>query len=213
MDAAGEKAARRRVDRVFDRFSELSNEDLRRVALPPRSVPRGLDGRVRRAAHTAGLANVLEDARREAVELVLERFGDATYDPTFLGLNWGRSLGPVEDRTAIATALGDAAMAAVVDGLVGEDLLARLRTGFETLEAAALDEPPSGSAAAALEGTSPPVRLIAVALVAFMLIGTLVVPFLLIAAEAAGIAGIAVGVLVVSAAAVVLRRWTSAPGR
>src|SRR5262249_40966325 len=64
-------------------------------------------------------------------------------EPTWFGLNWGRSLARSEDRAALVQAVEDAAMAAVVADLVPDD-------------AAALAEP--FELVASMAGTAPTVN-------------------------------------------------------
>ena len=53
------------------------------------------------------------------------------YEPTWAGLNWGRSLGTTSDRLGLTLAAEDAAAAAVMGDLLDEDTSAALSEPFE----------------------------------------------------------------------------------
>jgi hypothetical protein len=69
----------------------------------------------------AGLEDLLVEARarfRDWLELAYNRGG---YDPTPIGLNWGRTLGSVTDRVDVFRTVDDAVLATVARELISED--------------------------------------------------------------------------------------------
>lgn len=132
-------AAAERVRGFLAQIERLGPADFERFALE------GVDTEGRRAARAsasqaareAGLSRLLENARTEA-RLAVERslVGDL-YQPTFVGLNWSRSIARPADQAAMAATVEDAASAAVVDGLVSAVIVDRLREPFEFVAAAA----------------------------------------------------------------------------
>ncbi|MBA3875806.1 MAG: hypothetical protein C0498_02535 [Anaerolinea sp.] len=154
-------AARGRVDGVFDSLARIRTDDLGRIGYPADGPSDSREVAVDlalAAARDAGRVELLEQARAEAVEVVLRRYGDALYDPTWMGLNWGRSPGRSSDRAAVAAAVRDAATAAVVEDLVSDAVLDELRGRFDLLVASGTPGPPSGSLAAALTPSSARAR-------------------------------------------------------
>jgi hypothetical protein len=152
-----------RVEAFFDRLDRLPNDGFSQTPLP--AVDRGRQAAVRdvatAAAIAAGRGRLLEDSRRAAREVALRRFGARTFRPTWVGLNWGQSLGTVEDRIAIAEVFDDAATGAVVADLVQPDVAADLRSGLEALESIA-PGPPEQSLELALQTRARLTRAIVV---------------------------------------------------
>jgi hypothetical protein len=151
-------AATARVGDVFDAFARVGAEQLTSLAFPAGDAD-GLGAaraEARSAAAAAGRLELLDRAATEAVEVALRRFGAMTFDPTWVGLNWGRSAGRAADRAAIAAAVGDAAAAAVVEDLVARDVSALLRERYELVVAGIGSPEPVGSLGRglALSGTS-----------------------------------------------------------
>ena len=70
-------------------------------------------------AFKSGRDKVLEAARATVQEWLIRVFNEHQYQPTMFGLNWGRSLGTVDDRAEIARTLREA-----VTGLIVWDLAA-----------------------------------------------------------------------------------------
>jgi hypothetical protein len=71
---------------------------------------------------------VAPDRARQAL---IQAFSFRAYEPTWFGLNWGRSLGRADDRARLLAAVEDAAVAAVVADLLPEDDVVALREPFE----------------------------------------------------------------------------------
>ena len=120
----GENAARSRVDALFERFNYLTPSELARIGLEhqdPEHHRTRMDAVVA-AAEASGRSVLLGEARTEAREVILRRYGAGTLNPTWAGLNWGISGGPAEDRASISVALSDAASAAVVEDLVPPEI-------------------------------------------------------------------------------------------
>jgi hypothetical protein len=141
---AATNAARRRVDAFLAAVERTSVDDLQMVALPlpdPTARAKRLDT-VETAAAAAGRTTMLAEARSRTRALILGAFARRTYDPTWFGLNWGRSLGRSTDRAALLAAADDAAAVTVVEDLIDEpDLIEALAWPFQI--------------AAAMRGTAP----------------------------------------------------------
>lgn len=175
MAGDGRDAARRPAAAVLLTFDSLSSDDLTRIALPPTDDDiRAARSQAEQASRRAGREVDLAAVRAEAAELVLRRFGATQFDPTFLGLNWGRSQGPTDQRVAVAEAIADAASAELLDDVLDRRTAEVLRWRSELLVGAHLDVPDSGSSAAALTSSHPAVRWIAAALIAWLAAMTVV---------------------------------------
>jgi hypothetical protein len=122
------------VEQLFDRLDRLANGD---AQAPRPAVDQDHRAEVREvateAAIKAGRGRLLADSRRAAREVALRRFGSRVFRPTWVGLNWGQSLGTVGDRVAAAEVFDDAAMGAVVAD-VEPELAAELMSGIDALE-------------------------------------------------------------------------------
>jgi hypothetical protein len=126
-------AAANRLDAFLDRLDRLALEDLRLLALPlpDPAVRAAVLDEVNRAAATAGRTALVDDARRRARDAIVTAYDRHLYDPTWAGLNWGRSLGTAKDRLGLTLAAEDAAVASVMSDLLDEDLVESLAEGFE----------------------------------------------------------------------------------
>ncbi|HEU5204532.1 MAG TPA: hypothetical protein VFU17_09575 [Candidatus Limnocylindrales bacterium] len=122
-----------RLDAFIARLQRLDLEDLRLIALPvPDPEERAaLLETVDRVAAEAGRTALVDDARQRARDAVVTAYNRHAYDPTWAGLNWGRSLGTTRDRLGLVVAAENAAVAAVMDDLLDEDLVATLTEPFE----------------------------------------------------------------------------------
>lgn len=141
-DAATD-AARRRVEEFLAAVERTSVDDLLMVALPlpdPASRARR-EQKINCAAAIAGRDNLLAEARSRTGALLERGFARRAYEPTWFGLNRGRSLGRSTDRAALFAATDDAAAARVVEDLLEPGLVEDLSWRFE--------------AAAAMRGTAP----------------------------------------------------------
>jgi hypothetical protein len=120
----GEAEARARVDALFERFNNLTPAELAHIGLQRQDPDehRARMEAVEAAAEASGRSVLLGEARTDAREVVLRRYGEGTLNPTWVGLNWGISGGPADDRVAIVIALADAASAAVVEDLVAPEI-------------------------------------------------------------------------------------------
>ena len=150
-----------RLDAFLDRLDRLNIDDLIVLGLPPpdpdeRAV---LLERARSRADAAGRGDEVRHAAATGRAVAIAAFSRRSYDPTWFGLNWGRSLGRAVDRATLIAAIEDAAVAAVLaDDLDPEDVEA-LNAPFEqaaSMSGTASDQNPSiiGSSArrAALVG-------------------------------------------------------------
>jgi hypothetical protein len=121
------------LDAFLARLNRLALEDLRLLALPlpDPAVRAAVLDEVSRAAATAGRAALVDEARRRAPDAIVIAYNRHQYDPTWAGLNWGRSLGTAKDRLGLTLAAEDAAVAAVMRDALDEDLVESLAEGFE----------------------------------------------------------------------------------
>jgi hypothetical protein len=149
------------VKQFFERLDRLATNALGQSLLP--GVDRDRRAAVRdvaaAAAIAAGRRQVLDEVRRTAREIALARFGSRVFRPTWVGLNWGQSLGTVEDRVALAEIFDDAAIGAVAGDLVDEDVAADLWSGLEVLETSAEHGPPEQSFELVLRRAGSPIAL------------------------------------------------------
>jgi hypothetical protein len=107
--------ARGRVDRFFGELDHLGIEDVALVSLPHDGAAERTPAReaAATACVEAGLGSLLEATREKARTRVIRMYDRNMYQPTWAGLNWGRSLGTIEDRVAVAAAVEDAAIGTV----------------------------------------------------------------------------------------------------
>src|SRR5258706_11344707 len=121
----------------------FSVDDLAVLALPePDPDERtALLARAITAAEQAGRLDEVRAAPGRAREVIVNAFAFRAYDPTWFGLNWGRSLGRADDRARLLVAVEDAAVAAVVADLLPEDDVAALREPFERIASMAGNAP------------------------------------------------------------------------
>ena len=125
--------ARVRVDQFLAELDHVGIEDVGLVSLPAADV--AARGPARSAAVSAageaGLGPYLAETREKARAHVVRMYDRNAYQPTWAGLNWGRSLGTIEDRVAVAAAVEDAAIGTVAmdatDADVVEELLEPMR--------------------------------------------------------------------------------------
>ena len=120
----GTAAARERLETVLAGFNRLSPDELARIGLsrPDPAARAALLDAARRAANRAGRSALRAAARRRARDMILRRYQQGAFHPTFVTLNWGLSQGTTKDRVAIVEALQDAATSAVVADLVEPDV-------------------------------------------------------------------------------------------
>ena len=126
--ASGDRAAGDRLAAFLDRLDRVGLEDLRLLALPlPEPEERAaLLAEVDRAATASGRAALVEEARTQTRTAIDRAYARHQYEPTWAGLNWGRSLGTTRDRLGLALAAEDAAVAEVMRDLLDEDTLSAL---------------------------------------------------------------------------------------
>ena len=120
------------TDGFLAELGRYSVDDLAMVALPePDPEERaGLLQRAVDAADEAGRRDELATAPARAREQLFRAWSRRGYEPTWFGLNWGRSLGRADDRARLVAAVEDAAVAAVVADLLPDEAAA-LREPFE----------------------------------------------------------------------------------
>ena len=134
-----------RTGAFLETLSRFTVDDLAVLALPEpdpdeRTV---LLARAITAAEEAGRLDEVRAAPGRAREVIVRAFSFRAYDPTWFGLNWGRSLGRADDRARLLAAVEDAAIAAVVADLLPEDDIAALREPFERIASMAGTAPAS----------------------------------------------------------------------
>ena len=94
------------------------------------------------AAIVGGRRDLLDRARHDATEWVLQAFAQRGYSGTWAATDVAVSVARPADRTAVAEALADAVTADVVDDLVDPDVSAILRERWSLLdESAGIPEP------------------------------------------------------------------------
>ena len=114
-------------------LGRFSVDDLAMVALPePDPDERAaLLQRAVDAAHAADRREELAKAPARARDQLFRAWSRRGYEPTWFGLNWGRSLGRADDRARLVAAVEDAAVAAVVADLLSPEDVGALREPFE----------------------------------------------------------------------------------
>jgi hypothetical protein len=168
-------------DRLAAFLAELARhsvDDLAMVALPePDPNERAaLLQRAVDAAHEAGRREALAAAPARARDALFRSYSRRGYDPTWFGLNWGRSLGRADDRARLVAAVEDAAVAAVVADLLSAEDAAALREPFEIAASMAGASPETNPSTRGSAGRRPIVALAFVAaLFAAVLTGAYVV--------------------------------------
>jgi hypothetical protein len=156
--AAGERAARRRLEDLFRAFDRLTPDELARTScrLAPDEVRGPLLDAVDEAAIRTGRVALMDEVRDSVVEAVLARYSAGSFHPTFAGLNWGLSQGTVEDRVAISEALADAASVAVVEDALDPEIAAALTREAAAIMDLAAGEASEGSLAQAIRDPDDP---------------------------------------------------------
>jgi hypothetical protein len=133
VDGAGKDIDR--VGAFLAGLERLAVDDLAVLALPePDPDERAaLIARAEAAGDEAGRLDEVRAAPGRAREALVQAFSFRGYDPTWFGLNWGRSLGRADDRARLVGAVEDAAVAAAVADILAEDDVAKLREPFERI--------------------------------------------------------------------------------
>jgi hypothetical protein len=132
-DRTADRAAAERLGAFLDQLDHVGLEDLRLLALPLPDPDEhaALLADVTRVADAAGRRELLDDARTRTREAIARAYARHQYEPTWAGLNWGRSLGTTRDRLGLSIAAEDAAVAAVMSDLLDAHTAAALAEGFE----------------------------------------------------------------------------------
>ncbi|HET9347386.1 MAG TPA: hypothetical protein VFO05_16960 [Candidatus Limnocylindrales bacterium] len=122
-----------RLDAFLVRLDRVGLEDLRLLSLPlpDRDQRAALLAEVDRIAIDAGRKEQVDEARRRTRDAIERAYARHQYEPTWAGLNWGRSLGTTRDRLGLTVAAEDAAVAAVMSDLLDADTAAELTEPFE----------------------------------------------------------------------------------
>lgn len=114
----GRRAARR-LGILGRQLERVGLADLRRVVTVGEAPGRArLRARAEKAAVEAGLGDLLGDARSRARDWVDLAYARGGYDPTSVGLNWGRTFGTAAERVAVFRSVDDAVLATVARELV-----------------------------------------------------------------------------------------------
>jgi hypothetical protein len=125
-------AGRARVDRFLIEVSKLPTERLRLFAVAPADADRHrrIVDDVEAAAIGRGVWDSLAEILADTNEWVLRRYADRGYDPTFIGLNWGRSPGTAQDRAVVAGSLREAVTAIFLAPLLPAEWVDELLGGW-----------------------------------------------------------------------------------
>jgi hypothetical protein len=117
----------------LDRLVGLSIDDLSALALPQPdlSAHDDLVDRVYDIAEDGARIDDVERAAEAAKDYIVVAFARRGFDPTWFGLNWGRSLSRSNDRAVLMLAVVDAAVAAAAGDLLTEGDAAALSEPFE----------------------------------------------------------------------------------
>ena len=117
-----------RVDAFMATLDHVGIEDVGLVSLPGADIAARAPARAQAvaAAEEAGLGPYLIKAREKARAHVVRMYDRNAYQPTWAGLNWGRSLGTIEDRVAIAAAIEDAVIGTVAMDVMSPEVTERL---------------------------------------------------------------------------------------
>ena len=137
VDAAG-----LRVEQLLSDLDQIGIEDVGLVSLPATDMAARARARSAavKAAEEAGLGPLQGEAREEARARVVRMY-DRNVEA---GLNWGRSLGTIEDRVAVAAAVEDAMIGTVALDVVSADVANELLEPMRLLIAMhPTDAPPS----------------------------------------------------------------------
>lgn len=155
-------AARDRVEDVLDRLRRVDLQVV--VVAAPDATRVAARDRARLAAAVAGRAELLDEAAMAAREATLRAFARGGFTGTWAATEMAMSVANAADRVAAAAAFEEAAMAAVVEDLVGEETLETLRATAEELDSTTGVPIPGDLAsltARATSATSVPVALVA----------------------------------------------------
>ena len=138
-------AARLRVEQFLEDLDRVGIEDIATVSLPMSDTAARTPARSAavRAAEEARLGPLLAEARAAARDRIVRMYDRNAYQPTWAGLNWGRSLGTTEDRVAVAAAAEDAAIGTVAIDVVPEEVANALLEPMRLLMATHPDDAPS----------------------------------------------------------------------
>jgi hypothetical protein len=145
-EQAAADAARGRVDRFLVEVSKLPAERLPLFAVAPADAERHrrVVDDVEAAAIEGGLREPLAEILADVNDWVLRRYADRGYDPTFFGLNWGRSPGTARDRAIVAGSLRETVTAIVLATVIPAEWVDELLGGWaEMAEASRHREPAS----------------------------------------------------------------------
>jgi hypothetical protein len=177
-----ESAARQRLETFLQEIERMNVDDLIVVALPALDPGRRADqlAVATRAASGTGRDALLIEARLRARELLVSGFARRAYDPTWFGLNWGRSLGRSADRAALFAAAEDAAAAAVVEDVIDEQVRHELVLPFR-MAAAMRGSGQAANPSFATSRVGVPGRFVLLLAVALTVAGGLVPQLILLA--------------------------------
>jgi hypothetical protein len=114
--------AEQRLEIMARQLEHVGLVDLRRVVTEGGPPGRASLRRETEAAVTrADLGDLLADARTRFRDWLEQAYNRGGYDPTPIALNWGRTLGSVEDRVDVFRTVDDAVLATVAHELVPDE--------------------------------------------------------------------------------------------
>ena len=156
-DDRGLDDARARVEALFAKLNTLTPDELGRIGLlRPPEERKALIAAVDAAARATGRQELVAGARRQAGDIVMRRYADGTYRPTWIALNWGLSGGTVEDRVAVVEAVADAAAVAAVSDALDPEIASALAADAEHVIALAGGSASDGALVRALRQPGDP---------------------------------------------------------
>ena len=190
MNDPGNEAARARVAALLERASRIPLQVL--VVAPPDDERLAARDRARTAAIVAGRGPLLDEAVSAARDQTMRAFARSGFSGTWAFTDMAMSVTRASDRVAAASALEEAATAAVVDDLVDQDTLAILRSATDEL-GAMKDVPAPGSIA----GFGMPARWVR-GPVKLVLVGSLALSLAVLGLAGASLVTLALGLAMVA---------------
>jgi hypothetical protein len=126
LDDPGGGAARARVDVLLDRLARIDLQVA--VVAPPDSTRLAARERAQDAAIAHGRKTLLDEAAAAAREMALRAFARSGFTGTWAFTEMAVSVATARDRVSTAATFEEAAMAAVVEDIVGDETVDVLRS-------------------------------------------------------------------------------------
>jgi hypothetical protein len=151
-DDPGTAAARARVDALLDRLARVDLQVA--VVAPPDGTRLEARDHAKAAAIAHGRLKLFDEASAAARDAVLRGFARSGFSGTWAFTEMGMSVANSRDRVSAAAAFEEAAMAAVVEDVVGEETVDVLRSTSNELGLLTGIVPPGSIAAVGSPGGS-----------------------------------------------------------